>query len=126
MARSRVIGAARLQRALLKLPDDARRELRAAIAGGAAQVAAAAAARAPARTGALKGAIETRLAKSGLGATIGVFKRSKKTHVARFLEFGTVKMAARPWFFPAFRALRARLRGQIEAAARRALKRGGH
>jgi len=41
---------------------------------------------------------------------------------ARFQEFGTVKMAANPFFFPAWRANKSRVRGNIKRAVSRAIK----
>ena len=41
---------------------------------------------------------------------------------ARFVEFGTVKRAAQPFFFPAYRALRRKLRGRISRAVTKAAK----
>lgn len=40
---------------------------------------------------------------------------------ARFQEFGTVDMAANPFFFPVWRIWRRRVRGRIAAAIRRAI-----
>jgi len=41
---------------------------------------------------------------------------------AKFHEFGTVKMAANPFFFPVWRAERRRARNNIKRAARRGIK----
>ena len=41
---------------------------------------------------------------------------------AHFLEFGTVKMAAQPYFFPVFRANRARVRGNLTRAVNRGMR----
>ena len=41
---------------------------------------------------------------------------------ARFQEFGTRKMAANPFFYPAWRANRARVKTNITRAIRRAMK----
>ncbi|WP_181182629.1 hypothetical protein [Mesorhizobium sp. B3-1-9] len=40
----------------------------------------------------------------------------------RFLEFGTVKMAARPHIFPTYRAYRKKLRRRIAGAVNRAVR----
>lgn len=41
---------------------------------------------------------------------------------ARFQEFGTVKMAAHPFFFPAWRARKRRIRARISRAISKAIK----
>lgn len=51
------------------------------------------------------------LSKDGLSG--GVFS---KWFVARFLERGTVKMAARPWLFPAFEVVRPKYLQRLNAA----------
>lgn len=47
----------------------------------------------------------------------------KQAPHARWVEFGTVKMRARPYFFPAYRALRRRIRGRITRASKKAAER---
>jgi HK97 gp10 family phage protein len=42
----------------------------------------------------------------------------------RFVEFGTHKMKAEPFFFPSYRALRKRVRGRITRQMRKAIKGG--
>ncbi len=42
----------------------------------------------------------------------------------RHLEFGTVRVAARPWLHPAFEASKARIKARLAEAARRALRGG--
>jgi HK97 gp10 family phage protein len=41
---------------------------------------------------------------------------------ARFQEFGTVKMTANPFFYPAWRANRKRVKGAITRAVKRAVR----
>lgn len=43
---------------------------------------------------------------------------------ARFVEFGTQNMSARPFFFPSYRALRKRVRGRITRQMKKAIKEG--
>lgn len=54
------------------------------------------------------------------GTRITIYAGGGKAFYARFQEFGTVRMPANPFFFPAWRAERSRVR----AALRRAVKRG--
>ena len=42
----------------------------------------------------------------------------------RHLEFGTARVAARPWLHPAFEASKARIKARLAKAARRALRGG--
>jgi HK97 gp10 family phage protein len=56
----------------------------------------------------------------GLRATI--FAGGGEQFYARFLEFGTVRMAARPFFFPVYRANRRRVIGRINRAVRKAAR----
>lgn len=48
---------------------------------------------------------------------------SEKTDVAAYQEFGTSRMPANPFFFPIWRAERRRVRSNIIAAVRRAVRR---
>ncbi|MDX0572177.1 HK97 gp10 family phage protein [Sinorhizobium medicae] len=41
---------------------------------------------------------------------------------ARWLEFGTVKMSAHPFFFPSYRVLRKRIKSRITREMRKAIK----
>ena len=115
-----VTGFAELRRALEELPDQiARKTLRKAVSSAAALVRDEAKSRAPVDTGEMRRDI---MVKKGRGdrfkAVYEVFVRSgKKSRLAgkrrnvqrdsfywRFVEFGTSKMAARPFMRPAFEA----------------------
>lgn len=55
--------------------------------------------------------------------TLGVKAGDRKNApYARFVEFGTVKMAARPYFWPTYRALRKRLKARVSRAVGKAVK----
>jgi HK97 gp10 family phage protein len=41
---------------------------------------------------------------------------------ARWIEFGTVKMGAQPFFFPSYRSLRKRIRSRIQREMKKAIK----
>lgn len=56
----------------------------------------------------------------GLVAT--VFAGGGDQFYARFLEFGTIRMVARPFFFPVYRANRRRVLGRINRAVRKAAR----
>ncbi|BCH32636.1 hypothetical protein MesoLjLc_45660 [Mesorhizobium sp. L-8-10] len=41
---------------------------------------------------------------------------------ARWIEFGTVKMAAQPFFFPSYRAMRKRIKSRITRTMKKAIR----
>lgn len=47
----------------------------------------------------------------------------EKAFYARMVEFGTPTHGAHPWFYPSYRALKARLKARNRAAAKRAIRR---
>lgn len=104
--------------ALRKLPPQAKREAQGAMNTTAERVAAGATARAPERTGLLKGSIRWESRPSAVMAVVGVDTRA---FYWKFLEYGTVKMSARPMFRPAAEAERdahlERLQEALEHAA---------
>lgn len=51
-----------------------------------------------------------------------IYAGNAEAYYARWIEFGTSKMAAQPFFFPSYRALRARTKRRIATATRKALK----
>lgn len=68
-------------------------------------------------TGRLLGSVETVLFDSGLVAEVGT-----GVEYGGHLEFGTVKMAPRPWLLPAFRRNIDRVRNIIASQVRRAVR----
>ena len=54
--------------------------------------------------------------------TITVYAGNSKAFYARWVEFGTRKMKARPFFYPAYRALRRRVKGRVTRATNKAAK----
>lgn len=53
---------------------------------------------------------------------ITIYAGNRKAFYARWVEFGTSKMAAQPYFFPGYRAVRKSVKNEIRAAARAAIK----
>jgi hypothetical protein len=47
-----------------------------------------------------------------------------KAFYARWVEFGTQKMQARPFFFPAYRALKKRVKSRINREMKKAIREG--
>lgn len=78
-------------------------------------------ARCPVRTGNLRNSIKAETHAGGLNADVG--PRKPDGWYAHFLEWGTVKMAARPFMGPAWEAVRPRYIADVTAAVARALKR---
>lgn len=63
------------------------------------------------------------LARRELGdLSVTVFAGDDKAFYARWVEFGTVKMRAHPFFFPAYRAVRKRAKSRISRATTKAAK----
>ncbi len=71
-------------------------------------------------TGRLRDSIFARARAGGLSAEVGT-----DLDYGAQLEFGTQRMAARPWLHPAFAASKARIRARLMKAARAALRGGG-
>jgi HK97 gp10 family phage protein len=63
-------------------------------------------------------------APTGFGGelTLTIYAGNNHAFYARWIEFGTVKMAKRPFFFPAYRARRAEAKRVIRAAVRKAAR----
>jgi len=70
-------------------------------------------------TGRLRDSIFARVAPGGLSAEVGTDMR-----YGAYLEFGTRRMAARPWLQPAFEAAKHRVRTRLRDALRSALRQG--
>jgi HK97 gp10 family phage protein len=58
----------------------------------------------------------------GAALRITIYAGDSDAFYARWLEFGTVKMAAHPYFFPAYRTLRKRVKGRTKRAINKAVK----
>ncbi len=141
--RVKIKGEKRLEKKLARIPVEARKGVRRAVAASVAEVQREAilAIRGGSRsgvivtrggkphqrsapgeppktdTGRLVGSIFAEVAGDGLTGQVG-------TDVAHgeFLEFGTQKMAARPWLFPAFDRLKPKIKKRIADATREALR----
>ncbi|WP_165815996.1 HK97-gp10 family putative phage morphogenesis protein [Kumtagia ephedrae] len=70
--------------------------------------------------GALSSAARTVKAEAGLAVTL--FAGGGKAFYARFQEFGTQEMSANPYFFPAYRLARKRVRARMARAMRNGAK----
>lgn len=58
------------------------------------------------------------------GLRITIFAGDDKAFYARWVEFGTQKAAASPFFYPSYRALKRRVKGRITREMRKAVREG--
>lgn len=131
---TRVVGVQKLNRKLGKIPAAVREEVRTAMVRSAREIADLAEVLVPQPTGRLAGSIGwtwgeaprgvLSLGKVATGGdmTITVYAGDREAFYARWVEFGTVKVAAQPYFFPAYRALRKRSKSRIRRAWTRGIK----
>lgn len=61
-------------------------------------------------------------ARAGEDLTITIFAGNNQAFYARWVEFGTSKMAAHPYFYPSWRASRKTFRAKTRAAVRAAAR----
>lgn len=153
-----VKGLRELKRKLRRMPNEARKEIKAAIETGAQEITAMQKRLVPERTGDLRRSIgwtsdpakvpkysqrAGTTVKGGAGVAAIIFAGNTRVRYAALVEFGTAPHAqpknrlnhghhpgsrARPFFFPAYRALRRRVKSRITRASTKAAKkvtRGG-
>lgn len=134
--KAQVLGRDAVMRKLRELVPDAEKELAQEQLDGAQELARRIKPRAPGpRTGRYQASIQgdrlsNRPSKRAIGpkGLKGQTKDPNATGVFaefiwRFLEFGTVKMAARPHIFPTYRAYRKKLRRRMAGAINKAVRR---
>jgi len=157
MAKS-ILGLAKLEQKLKRLPDVARAEIKAAIEAQAEEIVRLARNLAPIEDGDLRASIgwtwgapprgsitlgKVAAAALGKDLTVTVYAGDEKAFYARWVEFGTAPhnvakgggnksfsgarvghpgAAAKPFFFPAYRASRKRAKSTIRKAVREAAK----
>lgn len=127
------LNVAKLNRKLARLPGVARNGMREALAQSAREITDLMEALVPKDSGNLagsigwtfgtapKGSLAIGFVKSG-ELTVTIYCGDSDAYYARWVEFGTQKMAAQPFFFPAYRALRKRASRRIKSSARKAAK----
>lgn len=138
-----VKGMDRLRAQLNALPDAIKAEIRAAMEKSAEEIVAMARGLAPVlkepdqrrQQGALRDSIGWTWGEAPKGAmTLGkvqadtnsdrmvitIYAGNSEAFYARWVEFGTAKMQARPFFYPSYRANRRRLRGRANRALKKA------
>lgn len=135
----RIIGRLRFYKKLEKLPIVARKLIRDALQQGADEIVALAKSLAPVSPGGgtLRDSIGWTWGRPPEGSfvldvlsstvvdkqlTLTIYAGSKDAFYARWQEHGTVNMAANPYFFVSYRALKRRVRSRINRAMKKAAK----
>lgn len=129
----KIKGRSSLQRKLAALPQVAKDEIRKALAQSAREITDLAESLVPKDSGKLAGSIgwtwgdapkgSMVLAQGSAGElTVTVYAGDDEAFYARWVEFGQQKMAAQPFFFVSYRALRKRAKSRIKRAQTKAAK----
>lgn len=100
-----------IRRAFARLEFAALREVKVVIVDSAEEIEREAKARVPVLSGKTKKSIKTIIRDAGLAATIG-----SGYFLARFIEQGTKKLAAKPFLNPAFQLVRPKYLARLEVA----------
>lgn len=142
--RQAVLGLGKFNKKMKRFPDEIEKEIRKAIRKNADELENLSKSLVPVREGHLKRAIRRKW-KHRLGIWVGIdANKDPDAFHARFVEFGTRKGTkgetasvggrkrkvyrthpgtdAQPFLFPAYRALRRRMKGRITRASRKAIK----
>lgn len=135
---TKVQGVDKLKRKLRAMPDAARREIAKAMEISAQEVVDLARSLVPVDQGDLRdsigwnwhglpeGSVELgQVREGGRGAgnlAIVIYAGNDRAFYARWVEFGTKAQPARAFFYPAYRAVRKRVRGRVQRAIRNAAK----
>lgn len=134
---AKVIGVAKLRRKLDALVAVGRDEIKRAMETSADEIVALAKNLVPVDKGDLKDSIGWTWGKAPKGAmtlgtvqsnevdsgfTITIFAGNSDAYYARWVEFGTQKMAAQQYFYPSYRALRRRSKSRVTRAVTKAIK----
>lgn len=129
----RFLNVAKLNKKLARLPGVARNDMRESLAQSAREITNLMEQLVPQDSGDLAGSIGWTFGKAPKGTlaigfvksgelTVTIYCGDSDAYYARWIEFGTQKMAAQPFFFPAYRALRKRASTRIKRSARRSAK----
>lgn len=125
--RSGLRGVGKLRRTLRRLGPDATAEVRTAVKRGADFILADMQTLVPKDTGDLARALDTRIARDGLTARVGLVtpKKQRDFFYARFLELPSVRAAQgmQPFMQPAFDLNRGMILRETQTAIRQVLRR---
>jgi len=134
---AKVIGLPKLKKKLEALVAVGRDEIRRAMETSADEIVALAKNLVPVDKGDLKDSIGWTWGKAPKGAmtlgkvqsdgvdsefTITIYAGNSEAYYARWVEFGTQKMGAQPYFYPSYRALRRRSKSRVTRAVTKAIK----
>ena len=134
---AKVIGLPKLKKKLEALVAVGRDEIRRAMETSADEIVALAKNLVPVDKGDLKDSIGWTWGKAPKGAmtlgkvqsdgvdsefTITIYAGNSEAYYSRWVEFGTQKMAAQPYFYPSYRALRRRSKSRVTRAVTKAIK----
>ncbi len=133
---TKILGLARLERKLKRMPALAKDEMRAEMGKVADDVVAMMKRLAPEDTGALRDSIGWTWGKAPKGAgivaavasklggdlTITIYAGSTEAYYARWQEFGTQDMPAHPYFFISWRASQKDAKRRVRRATRKAAR----
>ncbi|WAX93194.1 HK97 gp10 family phage protein [Aminobacter sp. NyZ550] len=128
--KAKMLGREAVTRRLRRLVPDAEKEAASAQLEAAQELATAIEQRAPlGESGDYRASIEGgRLADKPQNAVFGSSTKDPNAtgifadYIWRFLEFGTVKMAAQPHIFPTYRAMKKRIRRKVAGAINKAVR----
>lgn len=116
----KIRGLSAVKKELRKLSAEARKAGKRAVNASARAVRDSARSRVPVKTGELKKSITTRVSRKGIGARVGT-----NDEAGPFVEFGTVRQAAKPFLFPAAEQERANFVRRMADETNAVLKSGG-
>ncbi|KAB0538470.1 HK97 gp10 family phage protein [Pseudochrobactrum saccharolyticum] len=134
---SRIIGLVKLQRKIGRLSKVAKQEIKQALEQSAEEIVSLAKSLVPVDQGALRDSIGWTWGKVPKGAmtigkvaeaslagelTITIYAGNSDAFYARWVEFGTQKMGAQPYFYPSYRANKKSTRNRIRSSVRQAAK----
>lgn len=117
---AKVQGLDRLKAKIKRLPDETKREMLKALNKNADELVAMQKRLAPVDDGMLRDSIQKKPGRHDLAVTVEA--GGAEAFYARWVEFGTPTAAAQQFFFPAYRALRKRIKSRITRASTKAAK----
>lgn len=129
-----VQGIGPMNRMFAALPVKVEAAARAAMEKGAEELVAMMKRLVPVDSGALRDSINWTWGDAPKGAVVLAESRAKSRGLkltvyatdfkARWIEFGTAKMRARPFFFPSYRSMRKRIKSRVTREMKKAIKAG--
>jgi HK97 gp10 family phage protein len=113
-----VQGLDRLKAKLAAMPEVAKQEIMSALDKGADELVAMQKRLVPVDDGDLRDSIEKTEGRHELAITVQA--GGPEAIHARWVEFGTSKTSAKPFFYPSYRAIRRRIRSRVTRATKKA------